>query len=74
MVAVDVLKTRMQGKEASKYSSTLDCFWKTLSSDGALGFYKGSIPRMARVVPGQGIIFMSFESIQGVIEGNLKKL
>ena len=64
----DVVKTQMQGKNASKYKSTVDCFMTILRSEGPLGLYKGCIPRMGRVVPGQGIIFMSFESIQGVVE------
>ena len=63
-----VVKTQMQGKNASKYKSTLDCFTTILRNDGPLGLYKGVIPRMGRVVPGQGIIFMSFESIQGWVE------
>lgn len=65
---VDVVKTRMQGSEAHKYSSSTDCFRKTLKSDGPMGFYKGAIPRMARVVPGQGITFLCFESIQSFVE------
>lgn len=64
----DVVKTQMQGRDASKYKSTLDCFTKIMKEAGPMGFYKGCIPRMGRVVPGQGIIFMSFESIQGYVE------
>lgn len=60
----DVVKTRMQGSQASQYSSTLDCFKQILSKEGAAAFYAGLIPRLGRVVPGQGIIFMSFETIQ----------
>lgn len=60
----DVLKTRMQGvRAAEQYSSTWDCIRKTYASEGIAGFYSGIIPRLGRVVPGQGIIFMSFESI-----------
>eukprot|EP00596_Hydrurales_sp_CCMP1899_P007477 CAMPEP_0119040736 /NCGR_PEP_ID=MMETSP1177-20130426/10733_1 /TAXON_ID=2985 /ORGANISM="Ochromonas sp, Strain CCMP1899" /LENGTH=183 /DNA_ID=CAMNT_0007006051 /DNA_START=406 /DNA_END=957 /DNA_ORIENTATION=- len=64
----DVVKTQMQGTQAKHYTSTLDCFRKILASDGPAGFYRGVIPRMGRVVPGQGIIFMTFESIQGWVE------
>lgn len=28
---------------------------------------RGLVPRLGRVVPGQGIIFMSFETIQNVL-------
>ena len=37
---IDVVKTRMQGIEASKYKNTFDCFYKTLTIDGPFGFYK----------------------------------
>lgn len=33
------------------------------SKEGALGFYAGTLARAARVLPGQGIIFMSAETI-----------
>jgi solute carrier family 25 (mitochondrial citrate transporter), member 1 len=64
----DVVKTQMQGADAAQYKNTLDCFVKIFKEEGFAGYYKGSIPRMGRVVPGQGIIFMSFESIQDVVE------
>eukprot|EP01040_Poterioochromonas_malhamensis_P010416 gene10416-11332_t len=64
----DVVKTQMQGKDAAQYKNTLDCFVKILKTEGLRGYYKGVIPRMGRVVPGQGVIFMSFESIQDVVE------
>jgi solute carrier family 25 citrate transporter 1 len=54
----------MQGTKAAQYSSTIDCFKQILVKEGAASFYAGVVPRLGRVVPGQGIIFMSFESIQ----------
>ena len=60
----------MQGTKASMYTNTLDCFKQIISKEGMGAFYAGVVPRLARVVPGQGIIFMSFESIQN----ELKKL
>lgn len=64
----DVVKTQMQGKNASKYTSTMNCFMTMLREDGPMAFYRGIVPRLGRVVPGQGIIFMSFESIQVIVE------
>jgi len=66
----DVVKTRMQGTKASQYASTLDCFKQILSKEGISAFYAGIVPRLSRVVPGQGIIFMSFESIQNYLESS----
>lgn len=59
----DVVKTRMQGTKANRYANTLDCFKQVLSKEGVGAFYAGVVPRLGRVVPGQGIIFMSFETI-----------
>lgn len=66
----DVVKTRMQGVDAStKYpGGTLDCFKSILVNEGIGSFYAGVLPRLGRVVPGQGIIFMSFETIQNGLE------
>ena len=41
----------------------MDCFKQVLAKEGVGAFYAGIIPRLSRVVPGQGIIFMSFETI-----------
>jgi len=60
----DVLKTRMQGTEASTlYKGFFDCLIKIGRNEGALTFWSGVVPRLARVVPGQGIIFASSETI-----------
>lgn len=66
----DVVKTRMQGSNAHLYKSTLDCFRQTLVQEGPMAFYRGVTARLARVVPGQGIIFMSFETIQSTLQSS----
>jgi solute carrier family 25 (mitochondrial citrate transporter), member 1 len=58
----------MQGTNASRYKSTLDCFHQILKQEGYVAFYAGLVPRLGRVVPGQGIIFMSFETIESALE------
>ena len=59
----DVVKTRMQSTQASAYSSTLDCFAQIARKEGLANFYSGSLARCFRVLPGQGIIYMSAEAI-----------
>jgi hypothetical protein len=45
----------MQGtKAAVEYTSTVDCFKKIISQEGFGAFYAGIVPRLGRVVPGQG--------------------
>ena len=59
----DVVKTKMQGTQASQYKNTWDCLSTIVRTEGVAALYAGVVPRLARVVPGQGIIFMSFETI-----------
>lgn len=69
----DVVKTRMQGLEARKYSGVGNCFSTVMKNEGFGAFYAGVVPRLWRVVPGQGIIFMSYEQISAIVEGFVDK-
>ena len=60
----------MQGTKAAQYAGTFDCFKQIFAKEGISAFYAGVVPRLGRVVPGQGIIFMSFESIQNYLENS----
>jgi len=62
----DVVKTRMQGVR-SEYTSNWDCVRKTFIREGIPGFYTGMVPRMARVIPGQGAQFMTYEVIVALL-------
>jgi solute carrier family 25 citrate transporter 1 len=67
----DFLKTRLQGTEATKlYTSSFDCLKKTIQQEGVLQLWSGVVPRLARVVPGQGIIFASSETLARMISVN----
>ncbi|XP_066257673.1 putative tricarboxylate transport protein, mitochondrial [Euwallacea similis] len=59
---LDVVKTRMQGLEASKYKNTLDCAIKIWKNEGAFAFYKGTVPRLGRVCLDVAITFMIYDS------------
>jgi solute carrier family 25 citrate transporter 1 len=49
----DVVKTKMQGIKGRQYKNTFDCFRSIFYTSGVKGFYKGIVPRLGRVVPGQ---------------------
>lgn len=69
----DVVKTRMQGTQARMlYNGFFDCLLKIVRSEGLLTLWSGVIPRCARVVPGQGIIFASSETITQIVVDTLK--
>ena len=55
----DVVKTRMQSTDAKLYERTLDCFARGPKEGGPFGLLQRRLARAARVVPGQGIIFLS---------------
>ncbi|XP_017770279.1 PREDICTED: putative tricarboxylate transport protein, mitochondrial [Nicrophorus vespilloides] len=59
---LDVVKTRMQGLEASKYKSTVDCAVQIWKHEGPFAFYKGTVPRLGRVCLDVAITFMIYDS------------
>ncbi|KAK9753257.1 Mitochondrial carrier protein [Popillia japonica] len=59
---LDVVKTRMQGLEASKYKNIVDCFIKITKNEGPFAFYKGTLPRLSRVCLDVAITFMIYDS------------
>ena len=64
----DLIKSRMQGVEGPKlYNGFVDCLVKVVRDEGVLQLWSGLVPRLARVVPGQGIIFASSEMLAQVI-------
>jgi len=64
---LDVIKTRMQGLEAKRYKNTFDCAKQILANEGPKAFYKGTVPRLSRVVLDVGITFMIYDSIMEAI-------
>lgn len=56
---VDVVKSRMMGD--SIYKSTLDCFIRTLKTEGPFAFYKGFIPNFSRLGLWNVIMFLTLE-------------
>ncbi|KAJ0791746.1 putative mitochondrial carrier domain superfamily [Helianthus annuus] len=58
---VDVVKSRMMGDPS--YTSTIDCFVKTLRNDGPLAFYKGFIPNFGRLGSWNVIMFLTLEQV-----------
>lgn len=59
---IDVVKTRMQGLEASKYKNTVDCALQIWKHEGPRAFYKGTVPRLSRVCLDVAITFMIYDS------------
>jgi solute carrier family 25 citrate transporter 1 len=56
------VKTRMQGLDAAKYSSTWHCAKEIWKHEGARAFYKGATARLSRVSLDVAITFMIYDS------------
>uniref|UniRef100_A0A7S2W568 Uncharacterized protein n=1 Tax=Mucochytrium quahogii TaxID=96639 RepID=A0A7S2W568_9STRA len=67
----DMIKTRMQGLRASEYNGFVDCVSKVVKNEGVGALWSGTLPRLTRVVPGQGVIFMSYETISNFVATSL---
>lgn len=65
---IDVIKTRMQGLEAHKYKSTLDCARQILAKEGPKGFYKGTTARLGRVVADVALVFTIYEQVVKMLD------
>jgi solute carrier family 25 citrate transporter 1 len=46
---IDVIKSRMQGLDGSKYRSSMHCFTELMKNEGVMALYKGVGPRLSRV-------------------------
>lgn len=69
----DVVKTRMQGLHAAKYKNTADCVQQMIRHEGFMVFYSGVVPRLGRVIPGQGVIFMTYDAVSRAVAKHLDK-
>jgi len=65
---IDVVKTRMQGLEASKYNGMMDCIVKIWKYEGLRGFYKGTTPRLGRVCLDVAITMTLYTQIMGLLD------
>ncbi|KAL1131153.1 hypothetical protein AAG570_012390 [Ranatra chinensis] len=65
---VDVVKTRMQSLEASKYKGFVDCFSKILIQEGFTAFYKGTVPRLFRVGLDVAVTFMLYDTFMELFD------
>ncbi|PRP77232.1 hypothetical protein PROFUN_15126 [Planoprotostelium fungivorum] len=54
---LDVVKTQMQGLDASKYKGSFDCARLLFRTHGPFFFYKGAVPRLIRVCGDAAIAF-----------------
>ncbi|XP_039124812.1 calcium-dependent mitochondrial ATP-magnesium/phosphate carrier protein 3-like [Dioscorea cayenensis subsp. rotundata] len=64
---LQVIRTRMQAQNTTSstaYKGMSDVFWRTLQHEGLLGFYKGILPNLLKVVPSASITYLVYESMK----------
>ncbi|SMN22744.1 similar to Saccharomyces cerevisiae YFR045W Putative mitochondrial transport protein [Maudiozyma saulgeensis] len=75
---LDVIKTRMQSKNAWKeYKNSLNCCYQIFINEGWVSLWKGSVPRLFKVGLSGGISFGIYQYVENLImlmrkEGYLK--
>lgn len=57
----------MQGLKAAEYKNSMDCFLKVFKNEGIKGLYKGTVPRLGRVVLDVAITFTLYDYITEAI-------
>lgn len=67
---IDLVKSRYMNQNFNYdgvgmvYSSTIDCFRKTIRSEGIMGLYKGWIPQWLRIGPHTIVTFIVLEKLR----------
>jgi solute carrier family 25 citrate transporter 1 len=59
--------SRVEGETAM--SRLLKVTSDMFKEEGPKAFYKGILPRVLRVAPGQAIVFTVYEKVKGVMDG-----
>lgn len=66
---LDTVKVRLQISDPSKYSGTLDCFKKMVSSEGTVALFRGMMSPMLFASVINAIVFSSYESCLATFQG-----
>ncbi|PPQ65529.1 hypothetical protein CVT26_000486 [Gymnopilus dilepis] len=67
---LDVIKTRMQTIGArTQYRNSFHCAYRIFTEEGIFTFWRGTTPRLARLVMSGGIVFTVYEQIIKVLGG-----
>lgn len=65
---LDVIKTRMQTVAGrAEYKNALQCGYKIIKDEGVLRLWKGTVPRLGRLVMSGGIVFYVYEQVYPVV-------
>jgi solute carrier family 25 citrate transporter 1 len=70
----DVMKTRLMAQSKTgviKYKSALHALYLIPKEEGIMAMWKGLLPRLMRIPPGQAITWMVADQVVGMYEKSL---
>jgi len=71
---LELVKTRLQNdspvESQRKYRGVIDCFQKTIRSEGVRGFFRGYIPANVRAVPVNACVFLAVTATKRQLANN----
>ncbi|KAK9894977.1 mitochondrial carrier [Cystobasidium minutum MCA 4210] len=66
---LDTLKTRMQGLDAKQqYRNTFHAAYRIFNEEGILAFWRGTTPRLGRLILSGGIVFTVVENVLKLLD------
>jgi hypothetical protein len=65
---IDVIKTNMQGESSHKFVGVYHCYTQIVEKEGYRGFYKGTTPRLCKILLESSLTFALFETIISHLE------
>ncbi|KAF0852365.1 mitochondrial solute carrier family 25 (mitochondrial aspartate/glutamate transporter) member 12/13 [Andalucia godoyi] len=67
----DVIKTRMQAEQKgiSEYKTLVGSAARILREEGFTTFFRGAVPRMLRSAPQYGVMLLTYDWLQGIVQG-----
>lgn len=66
---MDVIKTRMSNARLGQYSGVVDCVIQSYKNEGAMVFWRGLTPAVARAMPLHAVVFVFYEFTLDLLQG-----
>ena len=58
----------MQGLDAKRYRHSIHCLYRIVQDDGFFALWKGTTPRLGRLIFSGGIVFSVYERVLSLIQ------
>jgi len=65
----DTVKVRMQTSVVGEYSSTFECFWRVLKTEGIVALWRGSVPAFLGAISENAVCFGMNGHLTRIVDG-----